>query len=143
MLLRGAGARKGMAGGQPKMIAGRGADRRSVAAPGQGSAVQIRADLDGCFETHNRKRPTAAAARKGERRIRSSGQGSDVPARHGGPRLAQGVGSMRRSAPSSSSSVSTYRYPSGPSRTSRIRRLNSVSIDSRRISSVLSLKTMR
>src|SRR6266550_3280105 len=53
-----------------------------------------------------------------------------------------GAGSTRNNAPSSSS-VSRYSRLSGPCRTSRIRCRNSHSIDSRRISSILLLKTMR
>src|SRR5438309_436582 len=53
-----------------------------------------------------------------------------------------GAGSTRNNAPSSSS-VSRYSRLSGPCRTSRIRCRNSHSNDSRRISSILLLKTMR
>ena len=52
------------------------------------------------------------------------------------------AGARRRSA-ASSSSVSKYRNPSGPSRTARMRCLSCVNIDSRRSSSVLSLNTIR
>ena len=58
------------------------------------------------------------------------------------PHPPHGAGSIRSRAPSSSS-VSRYRNPSGPSRTFRIRCLSSVKIYSRRNSSVLSLKTIR
>ena len=51
-------------------------------------------------------------------------------------------GWIRRSAPSSSA-VNTYKRPSGPSRTSRIRCPSSLSIGSRRSSSQQSLNTMR
>ena len=54
----------------------------------------------------------------------------------------QGAGSMRSTAPLSSS-VITYNSPSGPWRTSRMRWCSSVSSDSRRSSSSLSLKTTR
>jgi len=52
------------------------------------------------------------------------------------------AGSIFNRAPSSSS-VSKYSKPSGPWRTSRILCRNSLSMDSRRISSVLLLNTMR